>query len=107
VASLRNRLGGAQILSCRLAATAVGDDVERHFLSLVEGAHARAFDRADMNKNILAAAFRLNEAEALLLLNHFTIPVFIEIFLSLQMCTWNVAREFRGQVPVRRFWRSV
>ena len=35
-------------------------------MSLVEIAHAGAFDRADVNKDILAAVIGLNEAEALL-----------------------------------------
>jgi hypothetical protein len=59
-------LSGAQILSGRLAAPAVCNDVEGHLLALVEGAQTRAFDRADVNEDILVAAFRLNEAEAFL-----------------------------------------
>src|SRR6185295_12337381 len=41
-------------------------DVKGDLLSLVEGAHPGAFDRADMDEDILAAVFRLNEAETLL-----------------------------------------
>src|SRR2546429_8953022 len=62
----RCHLRGAQILSGRLASPAVCDDVERDILPLVEGAHARAFDRADMNEDILVAALRVNEAGAFL-----------------------------------------
>lgn len=50
------RLGGAQIFSGRLAGLAIRNDVERDLLSLIEGAHARAFDCADVNEDILVAA---------------------------------------------------
>jgi hypothetical protein len=62
----RCRLDGAQVLGSRLAASAVCDDVEGHLLAFAKAAHAGAFDRADMNEDILAAVLRLNEAEALL-----------------------------------------
>src|SRR5438477_9909495 len=55
----RCRLRGAQILSSRLASPAVCNDVEADRLPLVEGAHAGAFDRADMNEDIFVAAFGL------------------------------------------------
>ena len=60
------RLRGAQILSSRLTSPAVCNDVEGDLLPLVEGAHACAFHRADMNEDILVAALGLNEAEAFL-----------------------------------------
>ena len=78
MASLRGELGGAQILGSRLAAPAVCNDVERYSLALVERAHTGAFDRTDMNEDIRVTDRRLNEAKALWLLNHFTVPVFIE-----------------------------
>src|SRR5712691_8838541 len=62
------RLDGAQVLSGGLASPAVCDNLERDLLPLAEGAHARAFDRADMNEDIFTAVFRLNEAEALLVI---------------------------------------
>ena len=62
----RSRLGGAQIFSGRFAGPAVGDDVKADFLPLIEGAHAGAFNRADMNEDVIAAVGGLNEAEALL-----------------------------------------
>src|SRR3569623_2462 len=49
-----------------LARTTVGDDVIRHRLTFAESAHAGAFDRADMNKDVVAAVCRLDKAEALL-----------------------------------------
>src|SRR5262249_7228996 len=63
----RRRLGGAQILSGRLAGSTVCDHVERDLLPFVECAHARSFNRADVHEDILAASFRLNETEALLI----------------------------------------
>src|SRR5260370_39711190 len=60
------QLGGAQILSGRLASPAVCDDVERDLLPLIEATHAGAFDRADMNEDVFATALQLNEAEAFL-----------------------------------------
>ena len=62
----RSRSGGAQIFSGRFAGPAVGDDVKADFLPLIEGAHAGAFNRADMNEDVIAAVGGLNEAEALL-----------------------------------------
>ena len=63
---LRDRSGGAQILGSRLARAAVCNDIEADVLSLVEGAHTGAFDRADMDENVFAAVRGLNETKALL-----------------------------------------
>jgi hypothetical protein len=60
------RLRGAQILRGRFASPAVCNDIKGNLLSLVEGAHAGAFNGADMNENILVSLVRLNEAETLL-----------------------------------------
>ena len=101
---LRDRLGGAQILSGRLSSPAVRDDVERHFLTLVEGAHARAFDRADMNEDVFAAVFRLNESEALLVVKPLHNTRVHRVFPSLTGVHVGVsARCFVAIVPVRRF----
>ena len=62
----RSRSGGAQIFSGRFAGPAVGDDVKADFLPLIEGAHAGAFNRADMNEDVIATVGGLNKAEALL-----------------------------------------
>ena len=61
----RSRSGGAQIFRGRFAGPAVCDDVKADFLPLIEGAHAGAFNRADMNEDVIAAVGGLNEAEAL------------------------------------------
>ena len=76
--SLCGELGGAQIVGSRLAGPAVCNDVERYSLALVKGAHTGAFDRTDMNEDVLVTVLRLNEAKAFLVVNHFTVPVFIE-----------------------------
>jgi len=60
------RSDGAQIFSGRFAGPAVGDDVKADFLSLIEAAHTGAFNRADMNEDVIATVGGLNEAEALL-----------------------------------------
>src|SRR5215475_143298 len=62
----RGRSGGAQIFGGRLAGAAVCDDIEADSLSLIEGAHAGTFKRADMNKDVIAASGGMNEANALL-----------------------------------------
>src|SRR5688572_4234442 len=61
-----SRLDGAQIVRRRLAGLAIGNHVIGDLLALVEGAQASAFDRADVNEDVLAAILRLNETEALL-----------------------------------------
>ena len=58
------RSDGAQI-GCR-GLSAVGHNVERDFLSLVEIVHPGAFDGADVDEYVLTAVIRLDEAEALL-----------------------------------------
>jgi hypothetical protein len=75
------RSDGAQIFRRRLAPPSIRHNLERDLLSLAETAHPGAFDRADVHENILAAVIRLNETEALLLieplhgsLRHETLP---------------------------------
>src|SRR5262249_10223811 len=101
VGSLRGRSGGAQILSCRLAGAAVGDDVEKYFLPPAGGAHASAFDGADMNKDNLCAVFPLDEAEAFLVVKPLHNTRVHRDILSLRVCTWNVANEISP--PLFRF----
>ena len=57
---------GAQIGRRGLPSLAIGNNLESDFLSLVEAVQAGAFDRADVDKDILAAIIRLDKAEALL-----------------------------------------
>src|SRR6478735_2755011 len=59
-------LADAEIVSRRLAAAAVGDDVERDLLTLVEGGEASALDGADVNEHVLLAVIRLDETITLL-----------------------------------------
>ena len=56
------RLDGAQI--GRRGLSALGHNVERDLLSLVEAAHPGAFDSANVDEHVLAAVIRLDEAEA-------------------------------------------
>jgi ribosomal protein S21 len=65
--SSRCRSDSLQIVRRELACPSIGNNVESDLLSLVEGTHASAFDRADVHENILAAVVRLDKAEALLI----------------------------------------
>ena len=56
----------AQIRRRGLAGPAIGNNLERDLLSLVEAAHSSTFDGADMDEHILAAVIGLNEAVAFL-----------------------------------------
>jgi len=58
------RLDGAQI-ACR-GLSALGHNVERDFLSLVEAMQPGAFHSADVDEDVLAAVVRLDEAKAFL-----------------------------------------
>ena len=64
--SLRGELGGAQIVGRRLAGPAVCNDVESYPLALVKRAHTGAFDRTDINEDVLVTVLQRNEAKALL-----------------------------------------
>jgi hypothetical protein len=59
-------LDSAQIVSRGLSGPAIGDYFVADLLTFIEIAHSCAFYRADVNKNILAAIVRLNEAETFL-----------------------------------------
>src|SRR5439155_216463 len=60
------RSDGLQIGCRRLAAAAVGFDVEGQLLAFVEIAHPGALDRRDVNEHVGAAAVLDDEAETLL-----------------------------------------
>ena len=44
----------------------IGNDLERDLLPLIEAVHPGAFDRADVDEDVVAAFIRLNESEAFL-----------------------------------------
>jgi hypothetical protein len=54
-----------ELLSGHLAGPAVASDLEAELLAFLQIAHASALDRGDVDKHILAAVVRLNEAETL------------------------------------------
>jgi hypothetical protein len=64
--SAMRELGGAQIVCRRLSGLAIGNNVERDLLSLIEAVHAGAFDCADMHEDIFAAVLGSNESETFL-----------------------------------------
>jgi hypothetical protein len=90
---LRDRSGGAQILGSRLARAAIGDDIEADVLSLAEVAQTGAFDRADMDENVLATVCRLNEAKALLAVKPLHNSLIHRDVLSLTVYTWALAHD--------------
>jgi hypothetical protein len=55
------KLNSPQIVSRGFAGSTIGNDFKRHFLTLGQSAHAGAFDRTDMNENVLVAVLRLNK----------------------------------------------
>lgn len=65
VRNWRNELRRTETLRRGLAGPAVYDNFERRLLPLLQGAHARMLDRAGINKCILAAVIRPNEAESI------------------------------------------
>jgi hypothetical protein len=62
----RRCLGGAQIVGRRFSGPTIRNDVERHLLTFVEAAHPGALNCADVHEDVLAAGFRLDEAETFL-----------------------------------------
>ncbi len=60
------RSGRTEILRRGLARLAIGDNLEKDLLPLVEAVHSGAFNRADVHENILGAVIRLDESIALL-----------------------------------------
>jgi hypothetical protein len=90
---VRGTLDGAQIFGGGLAGPAVSNDVESDFLAFVKSAHAGAFDRADMNEDVVTAVFRLDEAEALLVVEPLHSTRIHGISLSLTVYAWEMARD--------------
>jgi hypothetical protein len=60
------RSEGAQILGRGLARLSISNNLVRDSLSLVKSRQPRAFDRANVHEDVLAAVIRLDESEALL-----------------------------------------
>jgi hypothetical protein len=50
----RQQSNGAQVGRCRSSGSAIGDDIEADLLALIEAVRPGAFDRADMDEDVLA-----------------------------------------------------
>jgi hypothetical protein len=50
---------------------AISDQLERHLLAFMKPPQAGAFDRADVNKDVLRPVVRLDESEAFLAVERF------------------------------------
>jgi hypothetical protein len=71
-------------------------------LPLIEAVHPGAFDRADVDEDVVAAFIRLNESEAFWPLNHLTVPV-MGAFLHRRVKSSRALTR-----PVNsRFWKKV
>jgi hypothetical protein len=93
--SVRGRqLTGSQIFCRRLAGPSIRNEVIRDLLSLIEVLHPGALDGADMDKNILAAVIRLDEAKALRGVEPLHCSLRHETLLS-------------GGREISRFWKKV
>src|SRR5262249_50172262 len=112
--ALRSRLiwlDGLQILSGRLAGLAVHHDLERDTLAFSQLTQAGAFNGADMDEHILAAAFRLDESITLLRVEPFHCSVAHGTLLcrnhdlSRATGTARFARDFGERSSVRRAYR--
>src|SRR5262245_53365757 len=86
-------LGSAQVVGRGLAGPTIRHDVEGDLLSFVETAHPRAFNSADMNKDVFSALIRLNEAEALLAIEPFNGAV-RHVALPFRCVPSSAARSF-------------
>ena len=64
--ALPGALSSTQIVGSRLAGPLVSNDFESYSLALFEHAHTGAFDRTDMNEDVLVILRRQNKAKALL-----------------------------------------
>jgi len=98
-----SRLDSAQIVGRRLTGPSISNNFERDLLSLTETLHSRAFDRADMDEDILAAVVGLNETEAFLAteplhgsLRHGTLPLKLRLL-----------RAAMAQPAKFEFWEKV
>ena len=64
--ALPGALSSTQIVGSRLAGPLVSNDFESYSLALFEHAHTGAFERTDMNEDVLVIVRRQNSAKALL-----------------------------------------
>src|SRR5262249_55923835 len=94
-----------QIFGGRLAGAAVCDDIETDSLPLIEGAHAGAFNRADMNEDIIAAIGGLNEAKTLLAVEPLHNSRIHRRDPFMTRYTLDLGAEDRRLLSVDRFWR--
>src|SRR5262249_20497132 len=96
------RSDGAQI-GCR-GLSAVGHNVERDFLSLIEIVHPGAFHGADVDEYVPTAVIRLHEAEALLALE----PLYGSFRPASLLSTVYERSRFEARQPVQgRVWDKV
>jgi len=93
----------AQIRRRGLAGPAIGNNLERDLLSLVEAAHSSTFDGADMDEHILAAVIGLNEAVAFLSVEELHGTLRHIVLLSGFM---RNRRPFGGAVGKFEFWEN-
>jgi hypothetical protein len=63
---LRGALSSTRVVGSRLAGPLACNDVERYSLALFERAQTGAFDRTDINEDVLVIVRRQNKAKALL-----------------------------------------
>src|SRR5262245_62533117 len=96
------RLRGLQI-ACGLLAP-LGHDVVADLLAFHEGAHAGAFDRADVYEHVLAAVARLDESKAFLSIEELHGTCGHHGLLALQ-CVY-VSDHASIAWPVIQFWGS-
>ena len=82
-------LSSTKIFGSGLARATVCDDVIRQRLTFAQSTHTGAFDRADMNKNVIATACRLDKAEALLGVKLLHCTCVHQVFLSHARRTWR------------------
>ena len=83
-------LRGLQVAGAGLAAI-VGFELVADALVLIERAHAGLFDRADVYEGIAPAAFRLDEAIALVDIEEFHGAERHSLFLSFSICEAGTA----------------
>src|SRR6202022_1927588 len=102
---LRSKIGsdGLQVRGGEFAALA--HHIVADLLALVEGAHAGALDRGNMDEHVLSAVGRLDESEALLVVEELH-GTFSHLWPPLKSPMGVHGRATIAQPPVR-FWRCL